>query len=212
MKIFLIIFFCCLIFVFSQEIVYGQPVTVSQPITVAEARNLPLDSWVILTGYIVNALPGGRHYTFRDSTGEITVEIEWDVWRGLSVGPSDRVTIYGELETRRGQPSIEVEAITGSERVNARQGQAVTITSPITVAEARNLPRNSWVVLTGYIVQSLRGEYYIFRDPSGEITVEIERNVWRGLSAGPSDRVEISGEIEIERGQVTIDVKAIRRI
>ena len=212
MKIFLIIFFCCLIFVFSQGIVYGQPVTVSQPITVAEARNLPLDSWVILTGYIVNALPGGRHYTFRDSTGEITVEIEWDVWRGLSVGPSDRVTIYGELETRRGQPSIEVEAITGSERVNTRQGQAVTITSPITVAEARNLPRNSWVVLTGYIVQSLRGEYYIFRDPSGEITVEIERNVWRGLSAGPSDRVEISGEIEIERGQVTVDVKAIRRI
>ena len=190
----------------------GQAVTVTQPITVAEAKTLPRDSWVILTGYIVKALPGGKHYIFRDSTGEITVEIEWKVWRGLSVGASDRVTIYGELETRRGQPAVEVEAITGQSSISSRQGQAVTITQPIKVSEAKTLPRNSWVVLTGHIVSSLRGEYYLFRDSSGEITVEIEHEVWRGLSASPSDAVEISGEIEIERGQVSIDVKAIRKI
>ena len=217
MKIFSILFFCCINFFFPAGTIYGQgftgqgrPVTVSQPITVAEAGNLPLDSWVILTGYIVSSLPGGRHYTFRDSTGEITVEIKWDVWRGLSAGPSDRVTIYGELESNRGRISIEVEAITGQGRI--RRGQAVTITEPVTVAEALNLPRNSWVTLSGYIIRRQRDEYYTFRDSTGEITVEIDRDVWRGLSVDASDRVVISGEVEIERRQVTVDVKAIRKL
>ena len=188
-----------------------QPVTINHPITVAEASRLPAGSWVILTGYIVNSLPGGKHYTFRDSSGEITVEIEWDIWRGLSAGPQDRVTIYGDMESRRGRPCIEVEAITGSGRMNTRQGQAVTIVQPVTVEEVKNLPADSWVTLSGYITQMLRNEHYIFTDSTGEITAEIEQEVWRGLSVGSQDRVEISGELEIKRRQLIIDVKVIRR-
>jgi uncharacterized protein (TIGR00156 family) len=195
------------------NILTGQPVTIGQPITVREARNLPNDSWVILTGNIINALPGGKHYTFRDSSGEIPVEIGMKEWRGLSVGASDRVEIYGEVKIKRGQYSIKVQAIAGSGRTTSGLGQAVMVNNPITIGEVRNLPQDSWVRLTGNIVNSLPGNKdYTFRDFSGEITVDIGRKEWRGLSVGVSDRVEIFGEVKIHRGQFSIKVHAVRKI
>jgi uncharacterized protein (TIGR00156 family) len=190
----------------------GLRVMVNTPIPVSEARNLPKDSWVVLSGNIINTLPGGKYYTFRDSSGEITVEIEPKVWRGLSVEPSDRVVIGGEIEVNKGQVSIEVKTVSGPGRRNTRQGQAVTITQPITVNEVRNLPHDSWVIVTGNIINSLGKEYYMFRDSSDEITVKIEREIWRGLSIGVSDRVEIHGELKIKRGQFSIEVEAIRKL
>jgi uncharacterized protein (TIGR00156 family) len=69
------------------------------------------------------------------------------------------------------------------------------------------------VVLTGNIVYSLPKHHdYSFRDSSGEITINIGPKEWRGLSAGVSDTVEISGEVKKERGQVFIKVHAIRKI
>jgi len=191
----------------------SQAVMVSQPITVNEARNLPHDSWVVLNGNIVNMLHGGRNYTFRDSSGEITVDIGPKEWRGLSVGVSDRVEIYGEVKIHRGQISIKVHAITGAGRTN-RSGQAVTVNRPITIGDAVNLPHDSWVILNGSIISQLpEGRHnYSFRDSSGEITVDIGPKEWRGLSVGVSDRVEIYGEVKIHRGQVSIKVHAIRLI
>jgi uncharacterized protein (TIGR00156 family) len=206
-------YICGLLLLFSSQIVHGQAVMTDQPITVNEARNLPHDSWVVLTGNIVNALPGGSHYTFRDSSGEIPVDIGLKEWRGLSVGVSDRVEIYGEVKITRGQVSIKVHAITAAGRANTRQGQAVMIGAPITISEAINLPHDSWVILNGNITGQLDGRHnYTFRDPSGEITVDIGPKEWRGLSAGVSDRVEIYGEVKINRGQVSIKVQAIRRV
>jgi len=188
----------------------GRPVMASQPITVSEARNLPHNSWVILTGNIVNALPRDRYYTFRDSSGEITIEIDWRVWRGLSFNESDRVEIRGEvIRINRRQVLIGVRAITSIGGTNTGQGQAIT------VSEARKLTRDSWVVLTGNILNALSGQggrFYTFQDSSGEIIIEIDMRVWRGLSAGTSDTVEISGEVIIVREQVLINVKAIRKI
>ena len=191
----------------------GQPVTVGQPIAVSEAMNLPRDSWVMLRGNITGSLPGGRYFTFRDSTGEITVEIEWDVWRGLTVNPNDTVEISGELEMSRGRLTVDVSAISVVGRtISPRQGQAVTLTQPASISEVRVLPRNSWVILRGTIVNMVRREYYTFRDSSGEILVEIDDDVWRGLTVSPSDVVEIRGEVDMERGQVSIDVQAIIRV
>jgi uncharacterized protein (TIGR00156 family) len=89
----------------------GQPVMISYPITVNEVRNLPHDSWVVLNGNIINMLPGGRQYTFRDATGEIAVDIGRKEWRGLSVGVADKVEIYGEVKIHRGLLHIKVHAI-----------------------------------------------------------------------------------------------------
>ena len=189
----------------------GQPVMTGSTIPVSEARILPKDSWVVLSGIIINTLPGGKYYTFRDSSGEITVEIKPKVWRGLSVGPADRVVVGGEIEIEKGQVSIDVKTVYGSGRMNSRQGHPVTITQPITVNEAKNLPHDSWVITTGNIVNSLGKEDYTFRDSSGDITVKIERKVWRGLSVGVSDRVEIQGELKSKKGQFSIEAEAIRK-
>jgi uncharacterized protein (TIGR00156 family) len=179
-----------------------QPVTVSQPITVSEARVLPNGSWVILTGTIASTRSWGENYTFRDSTGEVMVEIKRNVWRGLTVSASDRVEIGGEIEINRGRVLIEVKFIT----------RAGTVTQPITVSEAGSFPTNSWVVFTGNIINALRSETYTFRDPTGELIVKIKREVWRGLSVGVSDIVELSGILEIQRGRISFEAKAIRKI
>jgi uncharacterized protein (TIGR00156 family) len=179
---------------------------VSQSVTISEAKNYPHDSWVVITGSIANTLPGGRHFTFRDASGEIPVEIGPKEWRGLSAGASDTVEISGEVKKERGQIFIKVHAITSAGIASARR-YAVTVT------EALNLYHDSWVVLTGNIVYSLPVPHdYTFRDSSGEITVDIGPKEWRGLSVGESDRVEISGEVKRERGQIFIKVHAVRKI
>jgi len=147
---------------------------------------------------------------FRDSSGEIPIEIGPKEWRGLSAATSDtaenRVEICGEVKIERGQIFIKVHAITSVAKSNVRR-------NAVTINEAQNLPHDSWVVLTGNIVFSLPPPHdYTFRDSSGEITIDIGPKEWRGLSVGVSDRVEISGEVKRERGQVFIKVHAMRKI
>ena len=186
------------------------PVMAAGPITVMEARILPHDSFVIVNGNIDGTLPGGKNYTFRDSSGEIAVEIGSKHWRGLSVVPGDNVVIYGEVKIQRGHVLIKVHAITGTGRVNVRHGQPVMISGSATIMEARNLPHDSFVILNGNIVNALPGgKNYTFRDATGEIIVEIGSKHWRGLSVGVYDRVEIYCEVKISRGQVTLKVHAI---
>ncbi|MDR0502217.1 MAG: NirD/YgiW/YdeI family stress tolerance protein [Treponema sp.] len=190
----------------------GQAVMINQPVTVIEARNLPHDSWVVLSGNIINMLPGGRQYTFRDITGDVAVDIGPKEWRGLSVDVTDRVEIYGEVKSHRGLFHIKVHAISGAGKVNNRPWQAVTETAPVTINEAKNLPHDSWVVLKGNIVNILSAgrHNYTFRDASGEIMVDIGMKEWRGLSVGVSDIVEIYGEVKSHRGLIYIKVHAIR--
>jgi len=212
-----------LMFLFSAQNIFGQgftgpssgnnstqPVMVSQPVTIMEARNLPHDSFVILNGNITGTLPGGKNYTFRDSTGEIAVEIDTMHWRGLSVVPGDSVVIYGEVKIQRGHVLIKAHAITGTGRINVRPGHPVMLSQPVTVMEARNLPHDSFVILNGNIVNSLPGgKNYTFTDSTGEIIVDIGPRHWRGLSVGVSDRVEIYCEVKVSRGQVTLKVHAL---
>jgi uncharacterized protein (TIGR00156 family) len=176
-----------------------------RPVPVREAKNYPHDSWVVITGNIANALPGGTCFMFRDGSGEIPVEIGPKEWRGFSAGVSDRVEICGEVKIQRGQVSIKVHVISAA-ATGARQYVA-------TSAGTQNLSHDSWVVLTGNIVYSLPPPHdFTFRESTREITVDIGPKEWRGLTVGESDRVEISGEVKKERGQVTVKVHAIRKI
>jgi uncharacterized protein (TIGR00156 family) len=184
----------------------GQPVMAGAPVSIAEAKNYSHDSWVVINGNIVSVLPGGTYFMFRDFSGEITVEIGPKEWRGLSAAAADVVEISGEVKKERGQVFIKVHAIASAARANVRR-------YAVTVNEARNLSHDSWVALTGNIVYSLPSpNSYTFRDLSGEINIEIGPKEWRGLSAGEADRVEISGEVKKERGQVFIKVHAIRKL
>ena len=123
MKKYMVICAFITMFLFSTLNIFGQgftgpssnaaalPVMTSQPITIMEARNLPQHSFVILNGNIVNALPGGKNYTFSDPTGEIIIDIGSKHWRGLGIGVSDNVEIYSEVKVSKGQVTLNVQAI-----------------------------------------------------------------------------------------------------
>ena len=82
----------------------------------------------------------------------------------------------------------------------------------VTVAQAKSMADDAKVALKGYIIQSLGGEKYIFKDDSGTITVEIDDEDWMGLTVGPSDLVEIQGEVDKEWTKVEIDVDRIVKV
>lgn len=73
------------------------PTATGRPSTVEEARNASVDTYVTVTGNIVAHLRQD-YYTFRDSTGDIRVEIESPVWRNREVGPNTTVRLLAEVD------------------------------------------------------------------------------------------------------------------
>ena len=83
----------------------------------------------------------------------------------------------------------------------------------ITVSQVQSMPHESYSVLRGDIVQSLGRENYAFRDSTGETTVKIKNKYWGGLTAGPSNEVEILVEIKYKKdGAIEVEAKSIREI
>ena len=82
----------------------------AQAVSVAEALKMPDDAWVTLTGKIDRQL-GEEKYQFSDASGSITVEIDDEDWRGLSVGPDDIVVIQGEVDKEFTRREIDVKYI-----------------------------------------------------------------------------------------------------
>lgn len=66
----------------------------------------------------------------------------------------------------------------------------------VDVAAAAAARPGTYVTMTGSVVSHLREDYYLFRDASGEVRVEIEDRVWRGRPVGPDDRVRLVGEVD----------------
>ncbi|WP_428945340.1 YgiW/YdeI family stress tolerance OB fold protein [Pantoea sp. FN060301] len=78
------------------------------------------------------------------------------------------------------------------------------------VAQAKTLRDDAWVVLEGNIVRQVGHELYEFRDNSGTIHVDIDDKRWLGQSATPTDKVRIEGEVDKDWNSVEIDVKRIQ--
>ena len=67
--------------------------------TVAQAKSARDDTPCVLTGHIVRRLPSDNdHYLFRDSTGEIMVDIDDELFMGNTVTPETTIRIYGEVD------------------------------------------------------------------------------------------------------------------
>jgi len=82
----------------------------AQSATVAEVLKMPDDAWVTLTGKIDRQI-GDEKYQFSDGSGTITVEIDDEDWRGLTVGPNDTVIIQGEVDRELTRREIDVKHI-----------------------------------------------------------------------------------------------------
>jgi uncharacterized protein (TIGR00156 family) len=64
--------------------------------TVASVQGARLGSYVTVVGNIVEH-QRGSYFTFRDSTGDLRVEIESPVWAGRPVKPETKVRLVGEV-------------------------------------------------------------------------------------------------------------------
>ncbi len=65
-----------------------------------------------------------------------------------------------------------------------------------TVEAARGARVDSYVTVTGRIVSHLREDYYLFRDATGEIRVEIEDRVWAGRPVSAETDVRLRAEVD----------------
>jgi uncharacterized protein (TIGR00156 family) len=77
----------------------------------------------------------------------------------------------------------------------------------ISVAEAKKLPDNAYVVLEGEIVSRANDDKYWFKDNTGRIQVEVDEDemVFKR-------RVQLIGEVERNDGQLEINVERVHFI
>lgn len=80
------------------------------------------------------------------------------------------------------------------------------------VTSLRQLPDDSHAVLEGHITGKVRHEHYTFRDSSGQIEVEIDDDVWRGVDVSPKDKVRLSVKVDQEHQRTEVDVKSVEKI
>ncbi len=82
-----------------------------------------------------------------------------------------------------------------------------------TVAAIKQMDDNAWFTLEGYIVKQVREEKYVFRDQSGEIEVEIDKDKWKGRKVTPSTKIRIAGKVEKEwLRSMEVEVKRIELV
>jgi len=76
-----------------------------------------------------------------------------------------------------------------------------------TVADAKNAYDDTYVELTGHIVNKVEDETYMFRDDSGDIMIEIDDDDFRGQKVTPETTIMIKGEVDKGWGDLEIDVE-----
>jgi len=91
---------------------YVGPGATAMPGSVAEVLKDPVDDRkVLLRGKLLKKVSSDK-YLFSDGTGEIRVEIDDDLFRGIKVSETSVVEIYGEIEKDfLSDPEIDVRRI-----------------------------------------------------------------------------------------------------
>ena len=79
-------------------------------ITVKSIDKMNDDEKVTLEGYIVKEI-SSEHYMFKDSTGEIEVEIDDDVLKGVDITPKTKIRIVGEVDEDWLSTKIDVDRV-----------------------------------------------------------------------------------------------------
>ncbi|MBX3666059.1 MAG: NirD/YgiW/YdeI family stress tolerance protein [Burkholderiales bacterium] len=91
---------------------YTGPGAAPVPGSVAEVLKNPVDDRkVLLRGKLLKQVSGDK-YLFSDGTGEIRVEIDDNLLRGIRISETSVIEIYGEIEKNfMRAPEIDVERI-----------------------------------------------------------------------------------------------------
>lgn len=108
MKLTKIISASVLILILGYAPLFAQNTSSLELSTVVEVSQMEDDTKVMLEGFI-GQQSGDDNYIFKDDTGEITIEVEEDTWRGQNVNEDIKVRIMGEYEKEANSEEIEVE-------------------------------------------------------------------------------------------------------
>ncbi|HEY0209146.1 YgiW/YdeI family stress tolerance OB fold protein [Acerihabitans sp.] len=77
----------------------------------------------------------------------------------------------------------------------------------VTIKQAKGMKDNTWVTLQGNIEKKLGGDNYLFRDHTGSIELEIDKDKWNGQDVSPKDLVVISGKLDKDHHSINVDVE-----
>lgn len=81
-----------------------------------------------------------------------------------------------------------------------------------TASDAAKAKDDTPVELTGYLVQSLGDEKYLFRDDSGDVEVEIDNALWRDIEVSSDTKVKLVGEVDDEWQGIEIEIDSMRLV
>ena len=83
----------------------------------------------------------------------------------------------------------------------------------VTVAEAKKIPDETAVTLSGVIVRKTQKDHFELKDSSGKIGMEVDSDLWRPMGLKAGDKVKVIGEVDTNTGQaVDIDVVQIGKM
>ena len=84
----------------------------------------------------------------------------------------------------------------------------------MTVAEALKVSDDTPAKLAGKIEKSLGNEKYLFKDATGTITIEIDDDDWKGVTATPDSELIIEGEVDkdmFKDTEIDVDVVTLKK-
>ncbi|MBL0686910.1 MAG: NirD/YgiW/YdeI family stress tolerance protein [Sulfurospirillum sp.] len=85
-------------------------------------------------------------------------------------------------------------------------GKGSTGSMITTVEDIKTMRDDSKVVLVGHLVKQLSYEYYMFKDATGQIEIEIDEDIFTGRDITSSNKIKIFGEVDKDWNRITIDV------
>lgn len=101
----------------------------------------------------------------------------------------------------------------GEQNINQGGYSGPSLSQSITtVEEAKTLRDDAYVKMRGKITKHSHKDKYIFSDNTGDITIEIDKDKWRGLTVSEKDLIEIVGEVDKDWNSVEIDVDYITKV
>ncbi|MBR1618214.1 NirD/YgiW/YdeI family stress tolerance protein [bacterium] len=85
-------------------------------------------------------------------------------------------------------------------------------TAKTSIKDVLKLPNNTNVTVEGKIIKKLSSDKYLFKDQTGQITVEIDDDKWQNLTVNENDTLELTGEFEKKLNSQKIDVDIVKKV
>lgn len=79
----------------------------------------------------------------------------------------------------------------------------------VTVAQAKGLPDNTLVTLTGVIAIKTHKNHFELKDSSGKIGINLDSKLWRSMHLTAGDKVKVVGKVDTHNGRPT-DIDALQ--